>query len=147
MATDRDWTPRLQDNGRVYCSPACGMKCRKEDHDKAQAAATALAARLGPEWKPRVWENMNWHYSANHKASKISVYPRIRRWEGRSEHEEGVDEYRVYFNINPQIITEAIDPVEAVRQALKELDDHIASLQATHYAIARPMQERQERAA
>lgn len=147
MATDRNWTPRLQDNGRVYCSPACGFKCKKEDHDKAQAAATALAARLGPEWKPRVWENCTWHYSANHEAGPIAVFPRIRRWEGRSEHEEGVDEYSVHLNVSQQILIQSTDPVEAVRQALKELDDHIACLQATHYAIARPMQEHQESAA
>lgn len=147
MATpESDWTPRLQDNGRVYCSPACGFKCKKEAHDAALAAATALATRLGPEWEPHVWENCAWHYSANHKTGPMAVHPRIRRWEGRSEHEESVDKYTVYLNTNPQFIARDADPMAAVHQAIEDLGSHIARLQATHYAILRPIQERWEAA-
>jgi hypothetical protein len=137
-----DWTPRLQDNGRVYCSPACGMKCTKERHDAAQLAAAALAKRMGPDWVPRVWENGLWHYSAVHKTAPINIHPSARRWEERRDHEEGVDEYSVYLNTNPQFITRGTDPNQALLEAVAQLDDHIGGLQATWYAITRPIQER-----
>lgn len=50
--------------GPYYCSPWCGAKCTIVAFDAAGIKAKALADRLGPEWKPRVWENMGWHYAA-----------------------------------------------------------------------------------
>ena len=60
----RDWTPRSLPGGK-YCSPACGGAkgfCTKADFDRATKDAGALAQRLGDGWKPRVWENLGWHW-------------------------------------------------------------------------------------
>lgn len=50
--------------GATYCSPGCGAKCTWEKYQHAKRMARALAKRLGPGWKPEVWENMGWHWKA-----------------------------------------------------------------------------------
>lgn len=72
---DTSWTPVRR--GKVYCSSACGHGCLYADYLKAQHAAKALAKRMGDGWKPKIWENLGWHYSAVHRASGISIneYP------------------------------------------------------------------------
>lgn len=58
----RDWTPVK--SGEIYCSPACGGKCTKGEFDKAHRAAKALCKKMDTKgWKPRVWENLGWHWS------------------------------------------------------------------------------------
>lgn len=44
----RDWKARKQPGG-IYCSPACGRGCTKDEHERATEAAKALAKRLGPD--------------------------------------------------------------------------------------------------
>lgn len=62
MEDDYDkWQPRALPGG-IYCSPRCGCRCTRADHDKAQKKARDLAARLGDGWTPRVWENGGWHW-------------------------------------------------------------------------------------
>ncbi len=41
---------------------------------QAAAAAKKLAKLMGAGWKPRVWENLGWHYSASW-GNLITVYP------------------------------------------------------------------------
>ncbi len=49
--------------GAIYCSPWCGFKCTKAAYDDAKRSAGELRDYLGSKrWKPRVWENMGWHY-------------------------------------------------------------------------------------
>ena len=55
------WEP-VRD-GDIYCAPACGARCTHDAFIQANEDAEALCAKLGPEWKPRVWENMGWFYS------------------------------------------------------------------------------------
>ena len=50
--------------GPFYCSPWCGAKCTIVAYDAACFKGKALAEQLGPNWKPHVWENMGWYYSA-----------------------------------------------------------------------------------
>lgn len=68
-----DWTPRRRGQGTkldLYCSPACGTMytpsrgCTFKAYQDAVKAGDRLAKRLGPAWKPRIWENMGWFYSA-----------------------------------------------------------------------------------
>lgn len=54
------WTPVL--NGNVFCSPACGAKCKLADYEKAVKAADSLVSVLGSGWEPHIWENCGWHY-------------------------------------------------------------------------------------
>lgn len=45
---------------------------KKEATDKANK----LVSKLKGNWKPRVWENLGWHYCANLENGSVSVYPR-----------------------------------------------------------------------
>lgn len=69
------WKPRR--NGRIYCAPACGHGCTYAAYQRAVKAAQRLADRLGKGWKPHVWENLGWHYSAISKSKHLKVYPSI----------------------------------------------------------------------
>jgi hypothetical protein len=65
------WTPRRR--GKIYCSSACGGDCKWAAHVKAKLRAKALAKSLGAQWKPRVWENLGWHYSVS--CGDVVVHP------------------------------------------------------------------------
>ena len=58
--SELSWTPKRE--GAVYCSPACGNGCKWVDYKLASHKASKLAGRLGAGWKPRVWENLGWHW-------------------------------------------------------------------------------------
>ena len=60
--SEPSWTPRRR--GALYCSPACGGRCTLAAWRSANAAAGALASRLGPTWVPVVVENLGWRYGA-----------------------------------------------------------------------------------
>ena len=72
------WTPRLSDDGRLFCSPACGAGCTAEEHELAKRGATALARRLGrvfgSGWRSVVWENMGWHYRVEKGQCSVSAH-------------------------------------------------------------------------
>ncbi|NRF83817.1 hypothetical protein HQ619_07740 [Burkholderia gladioli] len=61
------WTPRL--TGKIYCSPACGFGCTKDDFDRASALAYAFATNLGSGWQAHVWENGGWHWEVTKGAA------------------------------------------------------------------------------
>lgn len=69
------WTPVRK--GDIYCSPGCGGDCTYEDYLKAQLNAEKLARKLGPRWKPDVWENLGWHCRAISSNGAIKVYPSL----------------------------------------------------------------------
>lgn len=64
------WTPVL--NGNIFCSPACGHKCKLADYEKAIKAANTLVSVLGDGWEPEVWENGGWHYCVFRGDAKVS---------------------------------------------------------------------------
>lgn len=55
-------TPRR--NGIYYGSDACcGAKfCTWAAFQEAMQKSKALAEQLGPDWSPRVWENLGWYW-------------------------------------------------------------------------------------
>ncbi len=67
----RDWTPKKR--GEIYCAPACGRGCTWTEYEEATIAATDLSTELGDPWKPRVWENLGWHYEV--RRPHLSVSP------------------------------------------------------------------------
>jgi hypothetical protein len=69
------WEPQLR--GEVYCSSACGGGCTKAAHDEAERRATELAKRMGEGWKPRVWENLGWHYAVISPCGRLKIHPSI----------------------------------------------------------------------
>lgn len=75
-ATDRprklSWTPVRR--GNIYCSPACGSGCTYAGYLDARKRAERMAKQL-PGFKPRVWENLGWHYAVTALDAHVSVYP------------------------------------------------------------------------
>lgn len=75
MANDQElsWEPVRR--GGVYCSPACGNGCTWPEYQEATTAAEKLCGILGDGWKPRVWENLGWHYEAHSPDGRLKVSP------------------------------------------------------------------------
>ncbi len=61
--------------GDTYCAPACGGGCTIHAFNQATTNAQSLADGLGNGWKPHVWENLGWHYSAISPDGRIKVHP------------------------------------------------------------------------
>jgi hypothetical protein len=84
MSTELSWEPRRY--GSRYCSPGCGAGCTKAAYDTATKAANALAKSLGDDWKPHVWENLGWHYSAISACGRWKIHPSARKGKVESYH-------------------------------------------------------------
>lgn len=115
------WTPVLKPDG-TYCSPGCGLRCTKAAHDAATTEAAQLAASLGEGWKPVVWENCGWHFSASKGCTAIH-----RNWRGGG--------YTAYFNSSKQFVGEGDSPDAALADAIAKLDACVAALQADRAAL------------
>lgn len=76
--SDKRWRPVRR--GTIYCSPACGFQCTHADFVLATEKGEALARRMGPGWKPYVWENCKWHYSVQLGMCEIHVNGPRRYW-------------------------------------------------------------------
>jgi hypothetical protein len=113
--TARDWTPRLI--GDTYCSPACGMGCKKSAYDEAQRKALDLHNKMtGKAWSIRVWENLGWHYELVRESKSSAFRCSIMEVDNR----DGTMRYIVYFNSNPQVITKGDDPNVALDEAVRQ---------------------------
>lgn len=66
------WKPARA--GITYCSPACGRGCTHREYLQAKKDARKLAAAIGVGWKPHVWENLGWFYSAISPCGRIKVH-------------------------------------------------------------------------
>jgi hypothetical protein len=112
------WTPRL--NGEVFCSPACGYKCKKADFDRASERVTALVSQLGAGWRPEVWENGGWYFEA--KKGLATVSP--------EDNGHFTASIRFMFNdaVENLISATRSDPREAVGALIEQLSRRIATL-------------------
>lgn len=100
-------------NGPIFCAPLCGGKCTRAAYDLATRRANALANRLGKGWRPCVYENLGWHYSA--KKGVANVIPN-RRADGR------LVDYTLYFNAPRQVVVSGRNPkklMQLVRDNLR----------------------------
>ena len=61
--------------GHTFCSPACGVGCTWEAHQRAQRRAADLVTAL-PGWTSRVWENVGWHAAAKSPDGFYKVHSR-----------------------------------------------------------------------
>lgn len=68
---ENNWKPQLR--GETYCSSACGGRCTKAAYDIATKNAANLAKRLGPNWKPVVFENLGWHYNVVSPCGRLKI--------------------------------------------------------------------------
>ncbi len=99
------WAP--VPNGTLFCSPACGAGCTRQEYDEAVLAASQLSRRLGESWLPHVWENLGWHYEARRGVCTVSPSGRGR-------------DFLVMLNSTPQVILQGDDPLATVRRAQAE---------------------------
>lgn len=116
--TDR-WTP--VHDGDVFCSPACGHKCKKAEYDHAVAAGNALAAMLGTGWEPEVWENGGWYYA-------------VRK--GRGEVRYDGAKFTATIAVDVQISHSATTPRAALENAVAELNERVAMLTRVRSSLA-----------
>lgn len=118
---ERDWTPRLSADGVHYCSPACSGKfCRKDWYDAAVAQADRLAEELGEGWRPRVWENLGWHWRA--EKGVAVVHPIVSKREPFVVGEGWpITGYTVFLNLpGKQFIAKAKTASDALGFAVQE---------------------------
>lgn len=67
-----DWNPVHK--GDVYCSPACGMGCKRAQYNATVKAANAALKRMKTKgWTVRVHENLGWYWSLEHESGLLSV--------------------------------------------------------------------------
>lgn len=132
--TKRDWTPVRR--GKTFCSPACGGKCTKAAHDEAQRKAKELAARLGPGWRPRVWENLDWYWDVRY------VFP-DGELKVRDESRYKGPRYSAWLEAKGfQRIEHHNDPQKAVRRVVAKGHEHlqyIAGIVTSAHAVALQM--------
>lgn len=81
------WTPRAI--GTIYCAPACGRGCTREEYETAKAFSESMAIRLGPGWKAAPSENMGWHAKAVSSCGKVKVHTdwwRREKWKASASY-------------------------------------------------------------
>lgn len=69
---DDRWTPVLK--GKVFCSPGCGAKCTKAQHDAMLKLARKIAKQLGMGWEGTVRENCHWYPVIVDASKRWKVY-------------------------------------------------------------------------
>ena len=122
------WTPVR--NGDMFCSPACGCKCKLADYERAVKAAGNLAALLGGGWYPNVWENGGWHYDV--RKGKATVL--FRGFEAKY-----VAEIEIDYISKSHILSvreEDEDPRRAVKALVSSLGEIIARISRAKTSIA-----------
>lgn len=112
------WTPKL--DGEIFCSPACGSRCKKVDFDRATEQANALANQLGGGWQSHVWENGGWYFEVEKRKATVLV------------ESDGQYEASIRFcldDVKEQCISKIRDnPRDAVEAVIEEINGKIAVL-------------------
>lgn len=121
----RDWNP--VDAGEIYCSPACGFKCKRYAYDRAKEEAWHLARRLGDGWEMEVWENCGWNYAV--KRGVVHIHPR-RHGSGISGQWK-VEGYTCFIQTSPQFIGKGPNPEAAFSEALGKMQTAFDALTAS----------------
>lgn len=118
------WTPVRR--GASYCSPACGGKgafgCTWSKFQTATRKAKALAKRMGKNWKPRVWENLGWHWEVTSGPAAIRFTE--------------VKQFMADVHCGRQVMAYDKDPRKALLAALKETDEYIEQVRKIRATIS-----------
>ena len=121
------WRPVRK--GDIYCSPACGGKCKFADYQHAFGAAKAMIDMLGAGWEPEIWENCGWHYRVSKGDVEVSF----------SANDAFTASIRInyIFDAYSGTISESSnDPREAVEKVTTRLNEIIARLTRTSASAA-----------
>lgn len=108
------WRPRRR--GAVYCSSACGAGCTYAAYRAARRNGAALAKALGPGWKPRIWENLGWHWSARLAVMDCEVHGSRGPW---------LNSYWASLYFGKQFMGDGKTPRKAVAAAMDNARRHI----------------------
>ena len=103
-----DWTPGALPKG-VYCSPGCGLGCKRKEYDKAIRKGAKLAARMGEGRTPEIWENPGRRYKVTKGVA--AIHANSRRLGGG---------YAIFFNTEPQVVVDAKTPEDVLGIALQK---------------------------
>jgi hypothetical protein len=86
---NKSWKPKRI--GATYCSPACGSGCTWEEYQTANKQAAVMVKSCGPAFRPKVFENMGWHATAELSGTK-------NRSKGMTVHRNGTKSCTAYFH-------------------------------------------------
>lgn len=123
MKKSQDWTPVR--SGSIYCSPACGGGCTWRQYETAVIQASSLARSLGAGWKPRVHENLGWHYSATNGVATM-----VERVQTVGQH------YTLFINTSPQIVTVGASASECIERARVVFEEMKEAIEQTGIVVA-----------
>lgn len=94
------WTPI--ERGDIYCSNACGGRCKRAEYDKAVRDAARVCKQLsqatGGDWEPEIWENLGWHWVVLLKFGRDQII-RVRMPYGRRSYDADLTDARSYPGI------------------------------------------------
>lgn len=127
LSTGDRWTP-IRD-GDVFCSPACGHKCKLADFERATERAAALVLQLGEGWQPRVWENLGWHFSAEKGAATVE-------YSESGGHFTASIDAGLFQQRHEQFRANGDSPRGAMEAVLAQVENKIASLKRTASSAA-----------
>lgn len=115
------WVPVL--NGDIYCSPACGGKCKKSAYDQAVVDSNEMASLLGAGWKPIVFENLGWYWKI--EKGDLELRPALP---------EGCFSATLQFQLESNYYFSAkdADPRKAIQNVRSQLLDIIQKLERQH---------------
>lgn len=111
-------------DGDVFCSPACGCKCKLAEFERAKNSAAALVAELGHGWNPRVWENCGWHFCAEKGAAVVD-------YSKNGGHFTASIDAGQFAGRHEQFRAEGSSPRAAMEAVLAEIEYKIAALKRT----------------
>ena len=73
---EKSWKPVLR--GKTFCSPACGFKCTKAEHDLLMNIGFRIVSELGKGWTIRLFEGAGWHLEVISACQRLRVSPRFK---------------------------------------------------------------------
>lgn len=114
---DLRWVPVLNDD--IFCSPACGGKCKKSEYDNAVNTSKEVALQLGENWITEVFENLGWYWKVTKGNIEIT------------QDDSSIFTATMQFNLNGNYYFTADDedPRKAVQKVLVQLRKLIKKLE------------------
>lgn len=61
---------------QLHCDmQKCGAGCTEAEYQAACSESKATADKMGRGWRPRVWENLGWHWDLRYAQSGLQLHP------------------------------------------------------------------------